>query len=117
VPPTSTPAPFALSGKSFEANYKKDCSDVDVAITGVSGDSLSITVLSGSIAISGSGLTIWCYGAKHTWQGKLKYAGYTFASDASTPLQFMVDRDRGYVYVKGKGSVKFPNGKTVHLPE
>jgi N-acetylglucosamine kinase-like BadF-type ATPase len=89
---------------------------VDVAITDVKGDSLLVTVLSGSVKLGGGGLTIWCYGAKHTWQGKLTYAGYTFASDATAPLQFMVDKDKGYVYIKGKGSVKFPNGKIVHLP-
>lgn len=116
VPPTSTPTPFTLSGASFDADYKGDCKDVDVAITGVNGSSFSIKVLSGTVSIRGGKLTVWCYGAKHTWQGKLTYAGYTFASDASTPLQFMVDKDKGYIYIKGTGSVTFPDGKIAQLP-
>ncbi len=117
VPPTSTPAPFALSGTGFEADYKGDCTDVDVAITEVTGTSLKIKVLNGSLAIRGGKLTVWCYGAKHTWQGTLTYAGYTFASDAATPMQFTLDKDKGYIYVTGKGSVTFPDGKIVQFPK
>jgi hypothetical protein len=61
-------------------------------------------------------LILWGYGAKHTWIGKSVYAGYTFDSDANDPLQFRIDREKGYVYVKGKGVVIEPDGKEVSLP-
>jgi hypothetical protein len=59
---------------------------------------------------------LWCYGAKHTWIGKLTYAGYTFASDENDPLQFVVDKNKGYAYIKGKGAVTLPDGTIVPLP-
>lgn len=113
---TSTPTPFAISDPSFAATSETDCSDVSIAVTAVDGDSLSVTVLGGSIALGAGGLTIWCPGATHTWKGNLTFKGYKFASDTRDPLRFMVDKDLGYVYVSGKGSVTFPNGKVVHLP-
>ena len=90
---------------------------MDVAITDVVDDALSITVLSGTMTIGDGGLTIWCDGARHTWQGELTYAGYIFASDASDPLQFMLDEAQGYIYVAGRGSVTSPDGTIARFPE
>jgi len=61
------------------------------------------------------GWAVFCYGAKHTWIGTLTYAGYTFASDANDPLKFIVDENKGYVYVGGKGSVTSPDGSIINL--
>ena len=59
---------------------------------------------------------IFCYGAKHKWIGTITYAGYTFASDQTDPLQFIVDQEQGYVYVKGKGSVTLPDKTIIAFP-
>ena len=115
--PTPTPSsPYAIVDKAFEADYKGDC-DTDVQITKVNGDVFSIKGNEGGgISIRDGQMVLWGYGAKHTWIGKLVYAGYTFDSDANDPLQFRVDREKGYVYVKGKGVVIEPDGKKVSLP-
>ncbi|MFN2218696.1 MAG: FHA domain-containing protein [Anaerolineae bacterium] len=117
VPPTATPKPepLVLQGEAFEADVQDSCS-VDVAITEVIGDGLRIKVLSGSIPIRQNGLTIWCYGAKHTWMGNLTYGDYTFDSDDNNPLQFILDRIKGYTYLSGTGRVTQPDGKIVELP-
>jgi len=112
IPPTSTPKSFVLTDTAFEADYKDTC-ETNVQITEVNGTSLSV---SGDISMRNSKFVIWCYGAKHTWIGTLTYAGYTFASDASNPLQFIIDQNRGYVYIGGKGSVTLPDGAVVNLP-
>jgi hypothetical protein len=118
VPPrvTATPEPLVLQGEAFEADTEETCS-TDVAITEVVGEGLRIEVLSGSLSIREGGLTIWCYGAKHTWMGTLSYGDHTFVSDEEDPLQFTLDKDRGYVYLAGEGSVELPDGSVVDLPQ
>ena len=59
---------------------------------------------------------IWADGVTHTWIGKCKYEGYVFDSDSSKPLVFRVDKDNGYTYVGGKGTVTTPDGKSTTLP-
>ncbi|MGD8902237.1 MAG: FHA domain-containing protein [Anaerolineae bacterium] len=113
---TPTPQPLSIEGEAFEADVQDTCS-VDVAITEVVGNGLRIEVLSGSIRIHQGGLTIWCYGAKHTWIGSLTYGGYTFESDPDTPLQFILDRDEGYSYLSGRGRVVQSDGSSVELPQ
>lgn len=117
IPPTATikPTPFILKEKAFEANILETC-NTDIAITDVVGDGLMIEVLSGTLSIRQGGFTVWCYGAKHTWMGSLVYDGYTFISDNNNPLQFMIEKDRGYVYLKGSGSVTYPDGKVIEFP-
>jgi len=105
--------PYAIQDTVFQ-DYEQDC-DTDVSITSVDGDSLGITVNT-TITMLNGGWALFCYGAKHTWIGTLTYGGYTFASDESDPLQFMVDQYRGYVYVQGKGVVTLPDGTQVTLP-
>jgi len=60
--------------------------------------------------------SIWCHGLTHQFVGTVKMAGYTFESDASEPLQFKVDRNRGYYHISGKGTVTDPSGKVTTLP-
>jgi hypothetical protein len=114
VTPTATPEPFAIKDERFEANVQQECK-TDAKITDIQGN--SFTFGGSTISMIGGKWVIWCYGAKHTWIGTLSYAGYTFSSDANNPLQFMVDKARGYVYVTGKGSIKFPDGKVATLPK
>jgi hypothetical protein len=113
VPPTPKPKPFAIQDKAFEADYKGQC-DSDVDIVSVDGDSFNLNIR--TLSMRGGRMTMWCYGAKHTWIGKLTYAGYTFNSDKDSPLQFMVDEYKGYVYLQGKGAVTLPDGTVVKLP-
>ncbi len=115
-PSTPTPVPvsqvFVITDPAFSATYKSDC-DTDVTINAVQGTSFDV---SGTLSNRNGKWVLWCYGAKHTWIGKLTYAGYTFASDRTDPLQFRVDASRGYVYLGGKGTIRFPNGKVTTLP-
>lgn len=104
--------PFAIKEKNFIANYNEPCK-ADVQIKSVKGSSFGV---GGKISIINGQVAFWCYSAKHTWIDKLTYAGYTFDSDKDNPLQFVIDKDKGYLYVKGQGTVIFPNGKKVKLP-
>jgi len=105
-------APFAINDNHFIADHKGPCK-TDAHIKSVNGSSFGV---GGQISIINGQHTLWCYGAKHTWIGKLTYAGYTFDSDKDSPLQFVIDKDTGYLYVKGQGTVIFPNGKVKKLP-
>ena len=60
--------------------------------------------------------SVWCSGAKQQFVGTVKVSGYTFESDASKPLTFVVDRDKGFYYSAGKGKVTDPQGKVTTLP-
>jgi hypothetical protein len=64
----------------------------------------------------GSFQNIWADGVTHTWIGKVSYQRYVFDSDSSKPLIFRVDKDNGYTYVGGKGTVTSPEGKSTSLP-
>ena len=102
--------PFVIKDKKFQYyDYRGSC-DTDTTIVRVKDNIFEARGGSG-ISIRKGRLVLWCYGAKHTWIGKLTYAGYTFDSDKDDPLQFMVDEDKGYVYVKGKGTVTMPDGR------
>jgi hypothetical protein len=58
--------------------------------------------------------TLWGSGSKHTWLGKNNSVfGYTISSDEAEPLQFIVTRDRGYVYLQGKGSITPADGERI----
>jgi len=116
---TTTSSPYAIIDKAFEAIYKSDCV-TDVPVTGKNDYVqllLDVPYEDFTIYVGDDGrIVLWGYGVKHTWIGKSVYAGYTFDSDANDPLQFRVDREKGYVYVKGKGVVIEPDGKEVSLP-
>lgn len=60
--------------------------------------------------------SIWCHGLKHVWIGEATLEGYTFDSSLDDPLQFVVDRDKGYYYEQGTGSVTMPDGEIIKLP-
>jgi len=104
--------PFAIKDNNFLADHKKPCK-TDVQIKSVKGTSFGV---SGKLSVINGQTTFWCYGARHTWIGKLTYADFTFDSDKDNPLQFVIDKDKGYLYVKGQGTITFPNGKIRKLP-
>ena len=58
----------------------------------------------------------WCNGATQEFVGTVKVSGYTFESDTNKPLQFVVDRSKGFYYLAGKGSVTDPQGKVTTFP-
>ena len=109
---TPTPKAFAIQDKKFEG-YQQECG-TDVNITAIDGDSFAVS--GGTLAYINGSWVVFCWGARHTWIGTLTYAGYTFSSDEKDPLQFMFDRDRGYVYVGGTGSVTLPDKTIVMFP-
>jgi len=104
--------PFAIKDNNFGAKYEEPC-ETDIQIISVKGNSFRGR---GELSIKNGKTIFWCYGAKHTWIGKLTYAYYTFDSDKNNPLQFVIDKDKGYLYVKGQGTITFPNGKIRKLP-
>ena len=127
VTPTSEPAPtataksFAIKGKAFEAenkNHKIDCKkEVDVEVhLEKNGDLYFLFGGEMLIPLRGSDFVLWCYGAEHTWIGEATYAGYTFKSSLDDPLKFVVDRNKGYSYEQGAGTVTTPDGDIVTLP-
>jgi hypothetical protein len=112
IPPTPTPKILVLTDKAFDADLKDTCV-TDVRITAVQGTSFTVK---GTLTMRNDQIYVWCYAAKHTWIGTLTYAGYTFASDAVDPLQFVVEEGSRYRYVSGKGTVTKPDGEAVSLP-
>lgn len=106
--------PFAIRDKMFESECIRDC-DIEVEIFKAEGESYEFR--GKTLVVCKNKMTPFCYGARHTWVGRLNFGGYTFDSDKDDPLQFMVTRDKGYVYIKGKGTVTMPDGTTVLLPQ
>lgn len=131
VPPTSTPTemptptpkpqPFSIQDTVFEAEYeehKTNCKN-EVDVEAYKGEDGKLYFLFGGemvIPLRGSGFVLWCYGAEHTWIGEATYEGYTFASNENNPLRFKVDKNKGYEYISGEGSITMPDGTKVTLP-
>jgi hypothetical protein len=119
ITPTSTPQPtptlipFAIVDSHFTEDLQT-CG-TNLTVNSVKNGRLGATVNEQITMINGH-FSFFCWGAKHTWLGKLKYAGFTFDSDAQQPLQFTVDKDLGYVYIGGKGTVTYPDKTSVELP-
>jgi hypothetical protein len=60
--------------------------------------------------------SVWCHGLRHQFVGSVVIGGYVFGSDADDPLEFVVDREEGFHYVAGTGTVEKPDGDVVTLP-
>lgn len=54
--------------------------------------------------------TVWTDGAIHEIEGPLTLAGHSFAPDNGEVLRFRVERDKGYVFVGGRGAATSPGG-------
>jgi hypothetical protein len=54
-------------------------------------------------------------GSEYTFIGKVKLLNYTFESDEKEPLVLVLVKDKGFVYVKGKGTVTTPKGDKINL--
>lgn len=112
--PTKRPTspPVVLTDEEFEADIQSDCS-TDVLIKGYADGTFSVG--GGSMSLLNGKIALWCYGAKHTWIGKISYAGYTFESDENDPMKFQVVKDEGYRFIGGIGLLTYPDGKKVEL--
>jgi hypothetical protein len=60
---------------------------------------------------------IWAHGVKHTWIGRHEVQDHIFEGDPNWPLVFRVDKDKGYVYLRGRGTVTTPDGILIRLPK
>jgi tetratricopeptide (TPR) repeat protein len=106
--------PFAIRDRIFEGECVRDC-DIEVEIFKAEGDAYEFR--GKTLPVCNDKMTPFCYGARHTWVGRLVFGGYIFDSDKDDPLRFMVTRDKGYVYIKGKGTVTMPDRTRVSLPK
>jgi hypothetical protein len=100
---------FFINEGAFIPKYKEECStNTKLSMEGgkYKGD--------GMVDVKGG---LYCHKAKHTLIGEVSIFNYLFKSDNDNPLQFVVDKDKGYVYVKGKGTITKPDGKIINLPQ
>jgi hypothetical protein len=109
---TGCSSSFVIKDLNADENYQGKC-NVELTFSSANGQVKG----SGNMSTDINGYSsAWCEGAKHTYEGKIIYNGYTFDSDVSSPLQFRVDKT-GYVYVAGKGSITIPDGTIISLPK
>jgi hypothetical protein len=114
--PTATPKPpFVIRHEVFQARPQDKCSRLDIIINDIQGGRIAFTFKDGS-EIPTMVPLMRCFGGKYTWEGTLTYQGFTFASDENNPLQFQIG-EAGYLYLKGVGTVTYPDGTTVSLPQ
>jgi hypothetical protein len=52
----------------------------------------------------------------YTFLGTVRLSKHVFSSDDKEPLVFKLVKDKGFVYLQGKGKVTFPDGKTIKIP-
>lgn len=57
----------------------------------------------------------WFSGAEHIMMGKIALNNYVFDSDPNYPLTFKVVKEKGYVYVSGRGTITLPDHKIIEL--
>jgi Tol biopolymer transport system component len=103
---------YIISAGIFSLDTQSSCT-TDATINGVDDSGFQV---GGTISMRDGAWALWCPGAKHTWTGTLSYEGYTFASDATDPLVFLVTSDGGYQYVAGTGKVTQPDGQVIEFP-
>lgn len=127
APPASTTSPprtveqFVITDSGFVDRSNPYCQgSSDVAISDSGAHSWGISKPPGkpsaTLAFCNGRQALWSPGSTHTWLGKTEAFGYVFDSSKDDPLQFRSDRDLGYVYVRGTGTVRTPEGKLVNLP-
>ena len=52
----------------------------------------------------------------YTFLGNVRLLKHQFESDEKDPLVFKLVKDKGLLYLKGKGKVTLPDGKIVTIP-
>ena len=58
---------------------------------------------------------IWHEGAVHEIINELEMAGFQFKPEEGSVLTFSVEKERGYVFVEGKGTVWTSDGEIIEL--
>jgi hypothetical protein len=99
---------FSITEKDFIPEYKEEC-NTNIKLSMEDGKYIA----DGMHSAKGGN---YCHKARHTLIGKVIIFAYVFDSEKDDPLQFIVDKDKGYVYVKGKGTITNPDGKAIKLP-
>jgi hypothetical protein len=105
---------YVIKDPKFIDESLPSTSQTDVLITGADASGFEC---SGQLDMRNGEYLLFADGAKHTWVGTVGAFGYVFSSDAARPLMFRVDRAKGYTHLKGTGTIKFPDGRTVVLAE
>ena len=118
---SADPAPagaFSIRDEYFINRSFQETSDADFSLK-MEGDSFTVGALGGAagrLKFWNAKPLFWGHGAMITFIDVVSLSGYSFASDTSDPLKFQVDREKGFTYIKGKGTVSMPDGKIVKLP-
>lgn len=93
------------------------CPNSDIKLE-LKGDDYSA---SGTVMITIKGPVVWCRGALHTWLGGSHAVSTrairTIESDAQNPLQFRIEENSSYRYLKGRGSITMRDGSLVKYPQ
>ena len=99
---------FSINEGDFIPEYKEEC-NTNIKLSIEDGKYIG----DGMHSVKGGN---YCHKARHTLIGKVIIFDYVFDSEKNDPLQFVVDKDKGHVYVKGKGTITKPDGKILKLP-
>jgi Tol biopolymer transport system component len=105
-------AEYIISTGTFLLDTTSTCG-TDAIINDVDDSGFQV---GGTISMRDGAWVLWCPGAKHTWTGTLTYEGYTFESNATDPLIFLVTTDGSYQYFAGTGKVTQPDGQVIEFP-
>lgn len=107
----------------FLSDFKPDYADAECAGTVLelfqddpSKEDIRVLVKQGLLPIRNGQPVVFCNGAKHILKNKIRMKNYIFESDTKDPLQFLVDKEKGYIYLSGKGTITMPEGKVMKLP-
>ena len=108
-----SPRPYSIESEEFEAS---DACDAEGTYEVHTEEGRVTAKALGEIQAefhqsAGFGVTLWCHGLRHVFSGRVEHGGYVLESDPENPLQFVVDRDLGYYYEKGAGTVTSPDGE------
>ncbi len=112
-------SPAADGGFSIRSRFFEN-----LKVSAKAGIFLTFDVLGGKLSIGGDSLEDigdpFRYGIEHRYMNdvQMDFGGerYVIHGARSEPIVFMAVRDKGYVYVRGRGSVTLPDGTTVQLP-
>jgi hypothetical protein len=93
---------YTLKGKTFGIHSEHD----RMLCVSAAGSGYRWETIYHTIEFYGDLLPLWLgHGVEHVIQGKLTLLGHTFESDQAYPLTFKLVKERGYVYLCGRGGI------------